>query len=291
MEPRSIRLGEKNNQGIKVFAMPYSDVSQLLALMATGAAALYLYTAVRQLLRLEKREETLSKAVLVPGLIALALHGSVIYAGATSVSASFGFYKVASITFWLMGVLSVLIVIARPLQTLLIAIFPLAAISVLVATLTPETARPMTETPRGLLLHISTSIIAYALFGLAMLQGLLVLQQSRLLRQHKTRGLIRRLPPLDATEQLMFELILTGTVILSVSIVAGIYYVEDLFAQHLIHKTVLTVIAWIVYGILTTGHFRHGWRVNTAVMLCASGFALLTLGFYGSKLVLELVLN
>ncbi|MEC7959613.1 MAG: cytochrome c biogenesis protein CcsA, partial [Pseudomonadota bacterium] len=61
--------------------------------------------------------------------------------------------------------------------------------------------------------------------------------------------------------------------------------------QHLIHKTVLTVIAWIVYGILTTGHFRHGWRVNTAVMLCASGFALLTLGFYGSKLVLELVLN
>ena len=271
--------------------MPDSDVSQLLALMAPGAAALYLYTAVRQLLRLEKREETLSKAVLVPGLIALALHGSVIYAGATSVSASFGFYKVASITFWLMGVLSVLIVIARPLQTLLIAIFPLAAISVLVATLTPETARPMTETPRGLLLHISTSIIAYALFGLAMLQGLLVLQQSRLLRQHKTRGLIRRLPPLDATEQLMFELILTGTVILSVSIVAGIYYVEDLFAQHLIHKTVLTVIAWIVYGILTTGHFRHGWRVNTAVMLCASGFALLTLGFYGSKLVLELVLN
>ena len=91
--------------------MPDSDVSQLLALIATGAAALYLYTAVRQLLRLEKREDTLSKAVLVPGLIALALHGYVIYAGATSVSASFGFYKVASITFWLMGVLSVLYVL------------------------------------------------------------------------------------------------------------------------------------------------------------------------------------
>ena len=68
--------------------MPDSDVSQLLALMATGAAALYLYTAVRQLLRLEKREETLSKAVLVPGLIALVLHGYVIYAGATSVKFS-----------------------------------------------------------------------------------------------------------------------------------------------------------------------------------------------------------
>jgi ABC-type uncharacterized transport system permease subunit len=282
---REKKLGES------AVAMPDSEISQLLALTATGAAALYLYAAARQLLRLEKREDTLPKAVLIPGLLALALHGLVIYTGTTSVSASFGFYKVASITFWLMGVLSVAIVIARPMQTLLIAIFPLAAISLLVATLTPETARPMTETPRGLLLHISTSIIAYALFGLGMLQGLLVLQQSRLLRQHKTRGLIRRLPPLDATEQLMFELILSGTVILSVSIVAGIYYVQDLFAQHLIHKTVLTVIAWIVYAILTVGHIRHGWRVNTAVMLCGSGFALLTVGFYGSKLVLELVLS
>ena len=271
--------------------MPESDMSQFLAVMATGAAALYLYTAVSQLLRLEKREESLSKAILIPALLALVMHGFVIYAGSSSLSASVGFYKVASITFWLMGLLSVLIVIARPLQTLLIAIFPLAAISLLVATLTPETSRPMTETPRGLLLHISTSIIAYALFGLAMLQGLLVLQQSRLLRQHKTRGLIRRLPPLDATEQLMFELIATGTIILSASIFAGVYYVQDLFAQHLIHKTVLTIIAWIVYSILTVGHARHGWRVNTAVMLCGSGFALLTLGFYGSKLVLELVLN
>ena len=60
----------------------------------------------------------------------------------------------------------------------------------------------------------------------------------------------------------MFELILSGTVILSVSIAAGFYYVQDLFAQHLIHKTVLTVIAWIVYAILTVGHIRHGWRVQ-----------------------------
>ena len=271
--------------------MPESDVSQLLALTATGAAALYLYTAVRQLLRLEKREETLSKAVLIPGLMALVLHGYVIYAGAASVSASFGFYKVASITFWLMGLLSVLIVIARPLQTLLMAIFPLAAIAILVATLTPETARPMTDTPRGLLVHISTSIIGYALLGLAALQGLLVLQQSRLLRQHKTRGLVRLLPPLDRNEQVMYELIAMGTLVMAGSIFAGFYYVDDLFAQHLIHKTVLTIIAWLLFAIISIRNLQYGWRVNTAVMLCCSGFALLTIGFYGSKLVLELVLG
>jgi hypothetical protein len=59
---REKKLGES------AVAMPDSEISQLLALTATGAAALYLYTAARQLLRLEKREDTLPKAVLIPGL-------------------------------------------------------------------------------------------------------------------------------------------------------------------------------------------------------------------------------
>ena len=184
--------------------------NEVLAVAATLAAALYLYTAVQQLLRLERREENLPRAILIPAVVALLLHGFVIFDSSATVGGNFGFYRVASLTFWLMGVLSLIILAVRPLQTLLMAIFPLAAIAILVATLTPETARPMTDTPRGLLLHISTSIIGYALLGLATLQGLLVLQQSRLLRQHKTRGLIRLLPPLDRTEQVMHELIAMG---------------------------------------------------------------------------------
>ena len=265
--------------------------NQVLAVAATLAAALYLFTAAQQLLRLERREQKLPNAILFPAIAALLLHGFVIYDSSASVGANFGFYRVASLTFWLMGVLSLLILAFRPLQTLLMGIFPLAAIAILVATLTPETARPMTDTPRGLLLHISTSIIGYALLGLATLQGLLVLQQTRLLRQHKTRGLIRLLPPLDSTEQVMHELIAMGTLVMAISIVAGFYYVDDLFAQHLIHKTVLTIIAWLLFAVVSVRHIRYGWRVNTAVMLCCSGFALLTLGFYGSKLVLELVLT
>ena len=265
--------------------------SQVLAVAATLAAALYLYTAGQQLLRLERREEKLPRAILIPAIAALLLHGFVIYDSSATVEESFGFYRVASLTFWLMGALSLLMLAIRPLQTLLMAIFPLAAIAILVATLTPETARPMTDTPRGLLVHISTSIIGYALLGLATLQGLLVLQQSRLLRQHKTRGLVRLLPPLDRNEQVMHELIAMGTLAMAVSIFAGFYYVDDLFAQHLIHKTVLTIIAWLLFTIISIRHLQYGWRVNTAVMLCCSGFALLTIGFYGSKLVLELVLS
>ena len=89
----------------------------------------------------------------------------------------------------------------------------------------------------------------------------------------------------------MYELIAMGTLVMAVSIFAGFYYVDDLFAQHLIHKTVLTIIAWLLFAIISIRNLQYGWRVNTAVMLCCSGFALLTIGFYGSKLVLELVLS
>ena len=98
--------------------------NEMLAVAATLAAALYLYTAVQQLLRLERREEKLPRAILMPAVAALLLHGFVIFDSSATVGGNFGFYRVASLTFWLMGVLSLLILAVRPLQTLLMAIFP-----------------------------------------------------------------------------------------------------------------------------------------------------------------------
>ena len=51
--------------------MANSEPTVLLAGIATTAAALYLYTAVRQLLRLEHKDESLPKMILIPGLVRL----------------------------------------------------------------------------------------------------------------------------------------------------------------------------------------------------------------------------
>ncbi|MDP4917088.1 MAG: cytochrome c biogenesis protein CcsA, partial [Haliea sp.] len=63
------------------------------------------------------------------------------------------------------------------------------------------------------------------------------------------------------------------------------------FAQHLVHKTVLTLIAWVVYSTLLWGRYQLGWRSQTAVRFTLGGFIVLMLAFLGSKLVLELVLQ
>ena len=138
--------------------------------------------------------------------------------------------------------------------------------------------------------HVSASIISFAVLALAVLQGLLVTVQSRQLRQHRNRGVIRKLPPLEAASALFFELTGAGFLILTVAIGSGIIFIDDLFSQHLVHKTVLTMLAWCLYAVLLVQYFRKGWRVQSAITLNLIAFGLVVLGFFGSKLVLELVL-
>ncbi len=115
--------------------------------------------------------------------------------------------------------------------------------------------------------------------------------QIRNLRQHKTRGVIRHLPALDTMERSFYELIAAATALLLVAIISGGIYIDDLFAQHLVHKTVLTLLGFIALVVILIIQWRQGWRVNSAVTLLVSAYVLISLGFFGSKLVLELIIN
>jgi ABC-type uncharacterized transport system permease subunit len=92
-------------------------------------------------------------------------------------------------------------------------------------------------------------------------------------------------------ETMLFELLWAGVILLTVAIASGFLFLEDIFAQHLVHKTVLTLVAWVIYSTLLWGRYQLGWRSQTAVRFTLGGFALLMLAFFGSKLVLELILQ
>ena len=78
---------------------------------------------------------------------------------------------------------------------------------------------------------------------------------------------------------------------LGVTLLTGVLFVENLFAQHLVHKTTLSIAAWVVFGTLLIGRWRFGWRGRRAVRLLLSGMGVLLLAFFGSKFVLELLLS
>jgi len=179
----------------------------------------------------------------------------------------------------------------RPLQNLLVILFPLSALSVLVSEFAPDTEVLSRHQPPGMMLHIGSSIFAYAVLTLATAQASLVAAQDYQLRHRHTRGIVQILPPLQLMETMLFELIGLGVALLTVSIVSGFLFVDDLFAQHLVHKTTLTILAWLLFSTLLWGHKQLGWRSQTAVRLTIAGFVSLMLAFFGSKMVLELILH
>jgi ABC-type uncharacterized transport system permease subunit len=89
----------------------------------------------------------------------------------------------------------------------------------------------------------------------------------------------------------MFRLIGAGFVLLSLALLTGLIFVTNLWAQHLQHKTILSLIAWVIFGVLLLGRNRYGWRGRAALRWTLSGFGFLALSYFGSKFVLEYLLG
>ncbi len=87
------------------------------------------------------------------------------------------------------------------------------------------------------------------------------------------------------------RLVLVGFALLSIVLISGFLFIDDLLAQHLAHKTVLSMTAWAIYGVLLLGRWRFGWRGRTAVRLTLVATGILLVAYFGSKLVLEHILN
>ncbi|HSX62962.1 MAG TPA: cytochrome c biogenesis protein CcsA [Tahibacter sp.] len=179
---------------------------------------------------------------------------------------------------------------ARPVGALGVIVFPLAAVLLAVdAWLAPPT-RP-SAMDWQIKLHVVVALFGYALLSVSAVLALLLLVQERALRNRDIGShWLRVLPPLTLTESLMFRLVGAGFVLLTATLLTGVLFVENLFAQHLVHKTTLSIVAWVVFGTLLVGRWRYGWRGRRAVRLLLSGMAVLLLAFFGSKFVLEVLL-
>lgn len=266
----------------------------MLTLINAIAICLYLVAAIYQGRYLFSTSRPIPKrrVLLTLGLGAVVAHGysvgQVIYNG---VNIDLSFFKVSSLIAWLIALLSLLNLFRRPTNNLLVALLPLAALCTLLSHIdTPKHDLQRAISP-GMLLHILSSIFAYSVLTMATIQAVILAVQESHLKHHHLGGILQRLPPMQTMEQILFELIWMGMALLSLSLVSGVLFIEDLFAQHLVHKTFFTILAWLLFAILLWGRHQRGWRGQTAVRWTVGGFVALMLGYYGSKFVLELLLT
>jgi ABC-type uncharacterized transport system permease subunit len=89
----------------------------------------------------------------------------------------------------------------------------------------------------------------------------------------------------------MFTALSTGFAVLSLALFSGFFFIEDIFAQNLSRKVILSCLAWIILAILLFGRWRFGWRGRMARNWTIGGFVVLGLAYFGSKLVLENILG
>ena len=139
--------------------------------------------------------------------------------------------------------------------------------------------------------HIFSSVIAFGVLSVAGVYAVFIALIDHLLRRHKFNKLVQTLPPLETLEALLFHLIRIGFAVLTLALATGLVYVDDLFGQHLAHKTILSIFAWLIFALLLWGRWKRGWRGRVAVRMTLAGIAVLLLSYFGSKLVLEILLE
>ena len=200
------------------------------------------------------------------------------------------FFSALSIVGACIAMLCLFVAFARPVSTLGVIVFPIAAILLGIDVFLAPATQPL-PIDWQIKLHVVFALLGYSVLSIAALLAILLAFQEHALRTHRLNALVRALPPLTVTESLMFQLIGAGFVLLTLTLVTGIVFVTNLFDQHLAHKTVLSIAAWIVFGALLLGRWRYGWRGRSAVRLVLIGMFLLLLAFFGSQFVLEVILK
>lgn len=245
------------------------------------------YLIYRQLGNAQYRRRTaLAPAVAAMLLQAVALNALII----KSDGLDLGFFSAFALIAWLISIQILLSCLYRRIESLGIIVFPLSGLATIAASL--HLSEHMISTADNAIQgHIMVSVIAYSLITLGAFQAGLLAYQDHSIRQHHPGGFIRFLPPLHDMETLLFQFLGFGFLCLSASLLSGFVFLEDIFAQHLVHKTALSIIAWILLAILLFGRAKFGWRGRTAIRWTLTSFVFLMLAFFGSKLVLEFILQ
>ena len=178
-------------------------------------------------------------------------------------------------------------------------VMPFAAVAALLPALFPTTSvHQLQGMAPAFGWHIVVAVLAYSTLTIAAFHAVLMaLQLSRLhmpiAQSGRLASAIDQLPALLTMEKLLFRLIWMGFILLSLTVLSGIVFSEQLFGKALRwdHKSVFTLMSWILFAALLIGRRWRGWRGKTALRFTLAGFATLVLAYVGSHFVLEVILH
>jgi len=202
-----------------------------------------------------------------------------------------GLVNICCLVGWLMVCMIILSSFYRPTINLSIFAFPISAGTILLVNIFPSQSTPITNIDAFILIHMLLSLFAFSVFSISAGQAVFIASMDYQLRHKLAHSWQKSFPPLQTLESSLFENIFLGFALLSLAMTSGFLFIENIFAQHLVHKTFFSIFSWLIFGLLIFGRIKLGWRGMRAIKMTLIGYSLLFLAFLGSKFVLEILLQ
>lgn len=273
--------------------LPFLTVAALYAAMA-----LYFWRRTWLLGRalgakppVNEQRQMLHRVIL---FVPLAIHAWLLQATLVSADGfNFNLANATSAIAWLAMATYWLVNLRYHMDGMLALALPIAAVSVLLPAM-PFSSHYLTHAELPLFkVHLAISMLAYSLLSLAALHALLMAFVERRLHDKTSLTSFTGMPPLLTMEHLLFQIIGIGFTLLTLTLLSGILFSEELFGRPLqfSHKVLFGIVSWGTFATLLAGRHLYGWRGRTAIRWTLAGFALLALAYFGSKFVLEMVLH
>ncbi|WP_109078976.1 cytochrome C assembly family protein [Aggregatibacter kilianii] len=198
-------------------------------------------------------------------------------------------------TFTIMEVASLMSVIIALLATLamlrvntmwfvLPIVYCFSIVNLVYATFIPSHIIQLLNQDTSMLFHIALSIFAYAVCCIATLYAIQLGWIDRRLKAKKM-SFSPMVPPLMTVERHFFGLLVSGEILLTLTLISGTYHLLHAITPDNLHKGLFSLLGWIVFGIAILGHKKYRWRGKKMIIYAISGMILLTIAYFGSRLI------
>ncbi|MDP9109278.1 MAG: cytochrome c biogenesis protein CcsA [Pseudomonadota bacterium] len=244
------------------------------------------------------------RAIAAASALGWLLHGLALWTDVVTAGAlRLGFANVLSATLWISVAVYWIENRHAALDSLRVLVLPVAAVAVLLPIAFPGSLMALDGRPALFPWHVAVAVLAYSTLTIAAFHAVLMaLQDARLHVRAPAvaatpgswfAGALDRLPAVLTMEKLLFRLIALGFALLTLTVLSGVVFSEQVFGKALKwdHKTVFTLLSWVLFGVLLAGRLWRGWRGKTALSFTLTGFVTLLLAYVGSRFLLEVILH
>ncbi len=266
----------------------------MLIISLTIIASLFYVLATSHVLsRLFHRQGPSQKITIILSTVAILAHMLLLVNSVFRVDGQdLSIVNVALLTCWVIVLCVTTVSLKFPATLLLPVVYGFAALLTIASLFIPHhILLHSINVELALVAHISLSLLAYCTLIIATLYGVQFYFIDKRLKRKDLAIVHSHLPPLMVVERQLYQLLNLGTVLLSVALITGFVFLDGMFAKEFIHKTILSLVAWAIFATIAVGHIKRGWRGKMVVVSIMMAAFTLTLAYFGSRFIQEVVLN